>query len=269
MKHLKYALVFSPVLAGMTGFGCEKEPPRTIYVMADATVTAEPQVAQVQLGVEDSAKDASETYRKVEERSQELKNLLMRLGVEERNIVTQSFYTDQRYQYNYWYWYEEGKFKGYTVHQSLSFKTSDFERVGEFIDSATAMKGVRLENVSFIVDSPEAFIADARVKALAAAREKAEALAAGSGLVLGLPVNINEYVINPGEYYDYYSYYYYNYYAGNLYADLATEQSKGMGGAGGPSTAQAPTGTLKGKIYVYVTYEARPAGARSPLRPVK
>lgn len=253
----------APFALLLAGFSCEEKPIRTVYVMAEATITAEPQVAQVQLGVEDSAKNASAAYKKVEDRSAELKAMLVRLGVKEENISTRSFWSQQRYQYSYWYWYEEGKFKGYTVHQTLSFKTPEFDRVGEFIDSATSIKGVRLEDLSFIVDSPEAFVQEARVKALEMARTKAGSLAEASGLELGLPVSINEYVINPGE--QDYSYYYYNYYAQNLYGALA-EESRGTGGAYGPAAqAAAPTGTLKGKIYVYVTYEAKLARPKPVL----
>ncbi len=244
------------------GFSCEKAPTRTVYVMAEATLTAEPQVAQVELGVEDSAKNASDAYKKVEDKSSELKAMLVRLGVNEENISTRSFWSEQRYQYSYWYWYEEGKFRGYSVHQTLSFKTPDFDRVGELIDSATSIKGVRLENLSFIVDSPEAFVQEARVKALEAARVKAGSLAEASGLELCLPLNINEYVINPGE--QDYSYYYYNYYAQNLYGALA-EESRSGGGYGPAAQAAAPTGALKGKIYVYVTYEAKPARPKPGL----
>jgi len=256
---------FIPLALLLAGFSCEEKPVRTIYVMAEATITAEPQVAQVELGVEDSAKNASDAYKKVEDKSTDLKNMLVRLGVKEENIATRSFWSEQRYQYSYWYWYEEGKFRGYSVHQTLSFKTPDFDRVGEFIDSATSIKGVRLENLSFIVDSPETFVQEARLKALDMAKVKAGSLAEASGLELGLPLSINEYVINPGEY-DY-NYYYYNYYAQNLYGAMASREEKSMGGGGlgGPAQAAAPTGTLKGKIYVYVTYEAKPARPRPGL----
>ncbi|MEO0139933.1 MAG: SIMPL domain-containing protein [candidate division WOR-3 bacterium] len=252
MKHLIPFVLFIMCLS------CEKGPKRTVYVMAEATITAEPQVAQVELGVEDSAKNASAAYKKVEDRSRELKAMLVRLGVKEENITTRSFWSEQRYQYSYWYWYEEGKFKGYTVHQTMSFKTPDFERLGELIDSATSMKGVRLENISFIVDSPEVFIQEARIKALEMARGKASDLAEASGLELGLPISVNEYVVNPGE--QDYSYYYYNYYAQSLYSAMAPREEKAMGGA-----EAAPTGGLKGKIYVYVTYEAKPTKKHSGL----
>lgn len=258
---------FIPLALLLLGFSCEERPARTVYVMTEATITAEPQVAQVDLGVEDSAKDASGAYKKVEDKSNELKNMLVRLGVKEENITTRSFWSEQRYQYSYWYWYEEGKFRGYTVHQTLSFKTPEFDRVGELIDSATGIKGVRLENLSFIVDSPEAFVQEARVKALDMARAKASSLAEASGLELGLPLSINEYVINPGE--QDYSYYYYNYYAQTLYGSL-TEESRGAGGGYGPTAqAAAPTGALKGKVYVYVTYEAKPARPKPGLPKAK
>ena len=90
------------------------------------------------------------------------------------------------------YWEEE--LTGYRVTNMITIKVREVEDTGTIIDAVAEAGGddIRIDGISFTVDNPAPYQKEAREKALADAREKAEQIAEAAGLELGEPTYINE-----------------------------------------------------------------------------
>ena len=76
----------------------------------------------------------------------------------------------------------------------ISVKIRDVEKAGAVIDAVTAAAGdnTRINGISFSVDNPEQYYAEAREIAMGNAKEKAQQMAQLAGVELGQVVYITE-----------------------------------------------------------------------------
>jgi len=83
---------------------------------------------------------------------------------------------------------------GYRVTNMVTAKIREIDKAGPIIDAVAAAGGdfTRINNISFSVDDPTAYYEEARQKAVADARAKAEQLAELAGVNLGKPTYISE-----------------------------------------------------------------------------
>lgn len=90
--------------------------------------------------------------------------------------------------------------KWYRGTHTLTIKVRTIDNAGKIMDQLSAINGLLIQGGSYDNDSEDATLADARAKAFANAKTKAEALAKLAGVKLGKPLSINESVINNGYY---------------------------------------------------------------------
>jgi uncharacterized protein YggE len=76
----------------------------------------------------------------------------------------------------------------------VTAKIRDVEKAGTVIDAVVTAAGdlTRIDSISFTVEDPTEYYAEAREKAVADAQAKAEQLAEAAGVKLGKPSYINE-----------------------------------------------------------------------------
>jgi uncharacterized protein YggE len=109
-------------------------------------------------------------------------------GVEEKDIRTQQFSLNPVYD-----WTEQGQvFRGFEASQSLMVKVRDLDKAGTVLGAATTAGANQAGDVQFTIDEPEALQAEARAKAVAQAREKAEELAKTLGMRIKRVAGYNE-----------------------------------------------------------------------------
>jgi uncharacterized protein YggE len=89
---------------------------------------------------------------------------------------------------------ERSEITGYKVSNRVSVKVRDLDTVSDVLDGAAEAGGnaVRINGISFTVDDPEQYEADARKAAVEDARKRAEQLAALTGVTLGRVLSIAE-----------------------------------------------------------------------------
>ncbi|NUM25426.1 MAG: SIMPL domain-containing protein [Candidatus Buchananbacteria bacterium] len=168
--------------------GRSDEKTYTITIDGEGKVTAIPDIAQVSLGIQtDNAK--VEIAQK--ENSEKMNNLIKEvkaLGVEDKDIKTVGYNIYPRYDYT------DGRsiLRGYQVSQSVVVKIRDLEKIGDMLDMAGRVGANQVSGVNFDIDEPEVLRQEAREKALANAKEKAESLAKVAGVKLGKLVSFNE-----------------------------------------------------------------------------
>jgi uncharacterized protein len=168
----------------------DKAVERTVTVSATGSVTAEPDVAYVSVGVivdGDTAKDALARNGTVMTKVLEG---LKGQGISSRDIQTTGVNVEPRY--------AQGKdglpaaVVGYRVVNQVRLAVREVARLGEILDAAVALGANQVHSISFDVASGEALRDEARKQAVANARRRAELYAAAAGVRLGNVLQISE-----------------------------------------------------------------------------
>jgi uncharacterized protein YggE len=168
-----------------------------IWVNGEGKVSAIPDIATLSLGVEAQAATVAEAQSQAAEAMNRVMTALTDNGVAKKDIQTQYFSIDQVTR-----WDDEKQQEvvvGYRVTNMVTAKIREIDKAGSIIDAVAAAGGdfTRINGISFSVDDPSAYYKDAREKAMADARAKAEQLAELSGVKLGKPTYISEGTIYP------------------------------------------------------------------------
>ncbi|MFC1901519.1 SIMPL domain-containing protein [Chloroflexota bacterium] len=212
----KLWLVICPALIIFTlgASGCEgfASPPSTratppgsqqntgIWVTGTGEVTVTPDVAILEVGVEAQETTVAASQTKAYAAMNDVMGALTGSGVAGEDIQTQYFRIRQRTR-----WDDvrgEEVVTGYQVTNRVTAKIREIEEVGSIIDATVTAGGdlIRINDLSFSVDDPLAYYDEAREKAAADARERAEKLAAQTGVKLGEPTYVAESTYMPPAY---------------------------------------------------------------------
>ncbi|PKL36515.1 hypothetical protein CVV38_01265 [Candidatus Peregrinibacteria bacterium HGW-Peregrinibacteria-1] len=162
---------------------------RELSVEGTGKVSVSPDLATVSVGLETKGDVLSDLLTENSTKTNAIIAGIVALGVEEKDIMTQEYYVNPNYDYTP----ERGSFEdGYIVQQNLVIKVRDFSLLGQVTATATANGANRISGLGFTVENPEVAKAEAREKAIANAKEKAEEIAEQSGIRLGKIVNFWE-----------------------------------------------------------------------------
>jgi uncharacterized protein len=172
-----------------------------IVVNGEGKVTAVPDIATISIGVESQAATVSLAQSKASTAMTAVMDVLKKNGVAEKDIKTQYFNIQQqtRWDQNK----QEPVVIGYQVINTVTAKIRELDKAGTIIDAAAAAGGdlTRVNSISFSIDDPTNFQNEARDKAIAAAKAKAEQMAKAAGVNLGKPTYISESSYIPGPIY--------------------------------------------------------------------
>ncbi len=168
-----------------------------IWVSGTGKVAVSPDIAMLRLGIETQEVRVSEAQAKASEAMDKVMAALTESGVAEKDMQTQNFRIRQRTR-----WDEEQQQEvvvGYRVTNDVVAKIRDMEKIGDIIDAVVAAGGdfTRIDDLGFSVEDPSAYYDEAREKAMADAKAKAEKTAGLAGMKLGEPTYINESAITP------------------------------------------------------------------------
>jgi uncharacterized protein len=157
--------------------------PTTISVSGEGRVFAAPDIAELSFGVQSGRKTtAKEALAVLEKQIQSSFDAVKKLGVEEKDIRTESFWLNPVYD---WTQNQGQVFRGFEASQSLRVKVRDLDKVSDVLEAATAAGANQAGGVNFTIDEPEAKRSEARAEAIAQAKEKAQKMAADLGMRLG------------------------------------------------------------------------------------
>ena len=168
-----------------------------IWVSGTGKVTVTPDVATLQLGIEAQEASVGEAQAKASEAMDKVMTALTSNGVAEKDVQTQYFRIRQRTR-----WDEAQQQEvviGYRVTNQVVAKIRDMEKVSSIIDAIVAAGGdyTRINNLNFSIDDPTTYYDEAREKAMADAKDKAEQIASLTSMKLGDPTYISEGIATP------------------------------------------------------------------------
>ena len=167
----------------------EKKSSRTVTVVGEKTVDAQPDMAIAQIGVVTSDKELTEAQAENNTISTAILNSFKQNGITEKDIQTSTYQIYPQYDY------QDGKqmFKGYEVRQVFSVKIKDIDMVGKVIDDAVQSGANIIERIQFAISEPRVYYQKALSKAYEDALNKAKVLARSSGMTLNtMPLEIIE-----------------------------------------------------------------------------
>lgn len=206
---------------------------RTITVVGKGTISVKPDTAQATLGVETMGKNVKEATSESSAIMTEILDALTGLGIAERDIQTSGFsvWSERNSDAN-------GELNGdltYRVTNTVTVQVRDLDQVGAVLDAAIDAGANSVYGVSFYLDDAAEMESEAREKAMADARAKAEELAALGDVEIGQVLSISEVVGGS-----------------TLYSNFNAKElaSAGFGGGAGPISA----GELDMSLTLQVSY---------------
>lgn len=175
------ALFFTP-LAGAQQTTPTVDSLRLMTVSGEGRVTADPDTASVMFGIESRNEALALAQDEVSENAKTLTAMLVENGIAEDDIRTSSYDVFPVNEYD-----RNGNFVGvdhYQVTLSLTVKIQDLEQVGTLLDESVTAGATYVSGISFFVDDPSPYMAQAREAAVNDARTKADEYARLSGAII-------------------------------------------------------------------------------------
>ena len=173
-------------------------PQSGIWVTGDGVITVEPDLAQINIGVESQKPTVSEARDDAARAMDAIVAVLHNRGVEDKDIRTRFFNISPRFEFREVF--EEGRrtgkqeLVGYQVSNSVTINIRDLDAVGEIIDEVTTAGGnaIRVNGISFTIEDPRPMMAQLRELAVRDALAKADQFASLTSVSLGQLMFISE-----------------------------------------------------------------------------
>ena len=190
MKHrtalaaaaLAAALLTAPALAQVI-------PPAAISVTGEATVSVPPDLAEIEGGVTSEAKTAREASEANNAAMGKVLQALKGAGIEEKDVQTARLSLQPQSAPN-----RSGPsaIAGYRASNRVTVRVRDVTKVANVIDTLVGAGANEIGGINFVVSQASKLLDEARERAVADARRKAEIYAKAAGVTLGAPLGISE-----------------------------------------------------------------------------
>ena len=199
MKCFKFFCFAMSVLFAIVLLGCETQfvtpmlpspESRSVHVTGIGSVTGEPDIATLYLGVSVEKETVEEAREEAASAMTAVIDALKDNGIADRDIQTENFSIYPQYDYT-----DMGRvLRGYRVNNTVNARVRELENLSDIIDDASTAGGdiVVINSIEFMIEDPTPLQAQARALAVEDAKAKAETLAEASGVTLGKPITITE-----------------------------------------------------------------------------
>jgi uncharacterized protein len=205
MRNKSILIVSLILLAlGLTACGSgtlaqvEQPEVRTIQVMGKSLVFTTPDIARITIGVRTEGDEAAEALTRNNLDAQQVIDMILAMGVEEKDVQTTNFSIYLSYDYD-----ERGRPQRsfYVVENMVSVTVRELDILGDLLDQVVASGANTIHGIQFDVDDKTAALEEARVEAVADARAQAEQLAQAAGVQLGVVRSITTQTSYPSPFY--------------------------------------------------------------------
>lgn len=152
-------------------------------------VTRVPDVAIISAGVVTRASSATAAIQDNANRMERIRAALKRAGIADRDIQTSSINLNPDYRYDQ---NQPPVLTGYQASNTLSIRFRDIRSSGEILDALVAQGANQINGPSLTIDKPEAALDEARAKALANGRARADLYARSLGMKVVRLLSVSE-----------------------------------------------------------------------------
>lgn len=214
-----------------------------ITVSGKGEAFAVPDIALFSFSVIEEGKDVAEANNKSSTKNNAIMKYLKGAGIAEKDLKTEGYNANPKYDYSqivcikYPCPSQTPKLVGYEVSQTVSVKVRNTDKAGEILSGVGALGVTNISGLTFTIDDEEAIRAEARSKAIADAKSKAEKLSKDLGVKI---VGVSSFYED----------------AGGVISPMYAMESKAVGG--GVSVApDIAKGENKITVNVNVTYRIK------------
>ena len=206
---------------------------RTIIVAGDGFVTAKPDLARLNLGVETFATTLADAMKQNSARVTTMIAKLKSLAIADKDIQTTNLSINVERNFDRG---AQGTVTGYRVSNTVVIVIRDLNKVSDIIDQATQAGANNVYGINFGIENTTKLESEARAKAVADAQARADDIAKLHGLERGQVITMSE---------------------GASTMPVTLESSsllKAQGGGGGPPVE---VGTLEIRVHVQITFAVK------------
>lgn len=176
---------------GLRFIGSGVAATNTISVSGEGEVFAVPDTATFSVTVRETAKQVKDAQDAATKKGNDIIAYLKEGGVEEKGIKTTDYSVNPQYEWTQSVCPQSGYcppgkqvLTGFQVSQTLTVKVRDTKKAGDLLSGVGERGATDVSGLSFTIDDEDALKAEARDKAIAKAKGKAEVLAKSLGVSL-------------------------------------------------------------------------------------
>ncbi|HEY4474344.1 MAG TPA: SIMPL domain-containing protein [Candidatus Paceibacterota bacterium] len=208
----------------------------TVSFSGEGKVVAKPDIAKISLSIVTDALTSKTAQDENSKKSKTVTDYLKKQNIDDKDIKTTGYNIYPQYKYPQYG--GQPTITGYQVNQSMEIRIRDLDKVSNILDGIVASGTNQVSQLSFEIDNPDALKSEARAKAIADAKSKANELKSQVGISLGKIINFSENTSG---------------YPVPIYMKAELDGRGGMGG-GGPSV---PAGENEITVSVTITYQIK------------
>ena len=171
-------VVAAPALAGTR-----------LDISASGEVTRVPDLAIISAGVQTLLPTATAAIEQNAARMERVRAALKRAGIEDKDIQTSSINLNPEYQYDQ---NQPPRLTGYRATNTVNVKFRDLKRTGGILDALVAEGANQINGPNLTIDKPESALDEARAKAIANGRARAELYARALGMRVVRLLSVSE-----------------------------------------------------------------------------
>jgi uncharacterized protein len=167
-------------------------PPPAISVTGEATVSVAPDQAQIDGGVTSDAKTAREASEANNAAMGKVLLALKGAGIDEKDYQTSRLSLQPQFAANYKPSDRASGIVSFRASNRVTVRVRDVTKVANLIDVLVGAGANEIGGINFTVTHASKYLDEAREKAIADARRKADIYARAAGVTLGEPISISE-----------------------------------------------------------------------------
>ncbi|SRR5579871_803638 len=178
-------LLAAPALA-------DSDFPPAISVTGEASISVPPDRAEIDAGVTSDAKTAREASEANNAAMAKVIAALKSAGIDEKDVQTSRISLQPQYSNSASSRPGPSTIIGYRASNRVAIRLKDVSKVANVIDTLVGAGANDIGNINFTVSNASKLLDEAREKAVADARRKAEIYAKAAGVTLEAPLSISE-----------------------------------------------------------------------------
>ena len=158
-------------------------------VSATGEVTRVPDLAIISAGVQTLQPTATAAIEENATRMQRVRAALKGAGIDDKDIQTSSVGLNPEYQYDQ---NQPPRLTGYRASNSVNVKFRDLKRTGAILDALVTEGANQISGPNLTIDKPESALDEARTKAIANGRARADLYARALGMRVVRLISVSE-----------------------------------------------------------------------------
>jgi uncharacterized protein YggE len=193
MRHA--TLLFCLAIAIMTSakqIPAQESAMRTLSVSGEGKATSPPDMATINTGIITQAATAREALSDNNATMDKILAALKKFQIAEKDIQTSNFSVQPEYARGQHIEPSERRIVGYRVSNQVTVQVRNLPKLGEVMDALVQAGSNQFSGVSFGIDDPTGVLNQARNRAIADARSRAQLYAQAAGVRVGKVISISE-----------------------------------------------------------------------------